>query len=53
MTDLGTSFCFVAALVGGLSAFFALACLVTDVLWPRLAMRHRRQATYLRGRART
>jgi len=53
MNDLATSFCFVAALTGGLSVFFFAACLVTDHLWPRLAMRYRKpQARYVRARSR-
>jgi len=42
--NLCSSFCFVGALVGGLSLVFFLLGLVTDHLWPRLAMRHRRAA---------
>lgn len=44
MTSLAESFCFVGALCGALSVFFFMAAFITDVLWPRLAMRHRRPA---------
>ena len=43
--NLCESFCFVGALCGGLSLVFFLLGLVTDHLWPRLAMRHRLAAT--------
>ena len=43
--NLCESFCFVGALLGGLSLVFFLLGLVTDHLWPRLAMRHRQAAT--------
>ena len=39
------SLLFVSALVGGLCFTFFLLGLITDHLWPRLAMRHRRAAT--------
>lgn len=39
------SLLFVSALVGGLCLTFLLIGLVTDHLWPRLAMRHRLAAT--------
>lgn len=42
---LCSSFTFVVALCGGLCILFFLIGLVTDHLWPRLAMRHRRAAT--------
>ena len=56
MTSLAESFCFVGALCGALALFFTIAAAITDVLWPRLAMRHRRQpaqARYVRGRSRS
>lgn len=42
---LPDSLCFVGALMGALAFVFFLLGLITDHLWPRLAMRHRRAAT--------